>query len=76
MDDEKMVKEAATILAEFIIGMIEFFFYPLIGLLLYRVDIMPLFNLPDMTYWQMFGLMLFVRLFFMHYNVSDEGDSE
>lgn len=39
------------------------FIFAYFGVLLWNYAVVPIFGLPEITYWQMFALMVLVRLF-------------
>jgi hypothetical protein len=56
--------QAITIFLVALTGGIVFaFLFGYIGMLLWNEIVVSLFGLPVVTYWQMFGLMVLVRLF-------------
>jgi hypothetical protein len=56
--------QAITIfLVALMVGILFAFLFAYIGMLLWNDIVVSLFGLPVVTYWQMFGLMVLVRLF-------------
>ena len=49
------------------------FIFAYFGVLLWNYAVVPIFGLPEITYWQMFALMVLVRLF-IPINVNYKND--
>jgi energy-coupling factor transporter transmembrane protein EcfT len=55
---------------------IAIFIYAAIGCWLWGLIMVPVFGLPYLTYWQMFGLMWLSRLIFGSFNTSTSTSSK
>lgn len=60
---EEKIENISENIAFVIVGLLKLFIYPYILLLLYNGILLDKFNLPDFTYWEMMGLMIFVNCF-------------
>lgn len=58
------MEDFLTVLGVFIVVFLSLFIYAAIGCWLWGLIMVPVFGLPALGYWQMFGLMWLLRLLF------------
>lgn len=70
-----MMKEGCLWIIMFTLGMLLVsivfaFIFAYFGMLLWNYAVTAMFNLPEVTYWQMLGFMVLVRLVIMPTNIT------
>ena len=61
-----------------VLGIIYAFVISIIGVWLWNYAMVSMFNVPQITFWQMFALMVLVRLFIpprINYNKENKNDN-
>lgn len=61
-------------LGMFLLGIVFAFIFAYFAMLLWNYAVTAMFNLPEVTYWQMFAFMVLVRCIIMPTNITYKKD--